>query len=87
LLLLPGVDPRLPLGLAAIVCLLNLQRRLGRFPKAVVWTLGSLVLGLLLGGAALSLLAPQLPALPLAALQLESVPALLLLLLASLLIA
>ena len=87
LLLLPGVDPRLPLGLAAIVCLLNLQRRLGRFPKAVVWTLGSLVLGLLLGGAALSLLGPQLPALPLAALQLESVPALLLLLLASLLIA
>jgi len=87
LLLLPGVDPRLPLGLGAIVCLLNLQRRLGRFPLAVAWTLSSLVVGLLLGGAAMSLLGPQVSGLPLAVLQLESVPALLFLLLAALLIA
>jgi hypothetical protein len=87
LLLLPHTDPRLPLGLAAILTLFNLQRRLGRFPAAVLWTLALLVSGLLLGGAALALLGPQVPALPLAALQLESVPALLLLLLGALLIA
>jgi hypothetical protein len=87
LLLLPGVDPQLPLGLGAIFCLLNLQRRLGRFPLAVAWTLSSLVVGLLLGGAAITLLGPQLAGLPLASLQLESVPALLLLLMAALLIA
>jgi hypothetical protein len=87
LLLLPGVDPRLPLGLGAIVTLLNLQRRLGRFPVAVGWTLSLLIFGLLLGGATLALLGPQGVALPLAALQLESVPALLLLLLGALLIA
>ena len=87
LLLLPHTDPRLPLGLAAILTLLNLQRRLGRFPAAVLWTLALLVSGLLLGGAALALLGPQVTALPLAALQLESVPALLLLLLGALLIA
>jgi hypothetical protein len=87
LLLLPGIDPRLPLGVGAIVTLLNLQRRLGRFPVAVGWTLTLLVSGLILGGVVLVLLANQITALPLAALQLESVPALLLLLLGALLIA
>lgn len=86
LLLLPGIDPRLPLGLGAIVTLLNLQRRLGRFPAAVGWTLALLVCGLILGGVTLTMLANQITALPLAALQLESVPALVLLLLGALLI-
>jgi hypothetical protein len=86
LLLLPGIDPRLPLGLGAIVTLLNLQRRLGRFPAAVGWTLALLVCGLILGGVTLTMVANQITALPLAALQLESVPALVLLLLGALLI-
>jgi hypothetical protein len=87
LLLLPGVDPRLPLGLGSIVTLLNLQRRLGRFPAAVLWSLSLLLIGLLLGGGLTALLGTRLEAVPLAMLQIASLPALLLLLLGALLIA
>ena len=66
---------------------LNLQRRHGRFLAAVGWSVGLLVVGLILGGALLASLAPVLPpAFPLTPLQLESLPALLLLLLGALLI-
>ncbi|MFM8605718.1 MAG: CPP1-like family protein, partial [Cyanobium sp.] len=85
--LLPGADARLLLALASIATLLNLQRRLGRFPRAVLFTLLLLVTGLLLGGGLLALVAGQGLALPIAPLQLESLPALLLLLLGALLIA
>jgi hypothetical protein len=85
--LLPGADARLLLALASIATLLNLQRRLGRFPRAVLFTLLLLVIGLLLGGALLALVAGQGLALPIGPLQLESLPALLLLLLGALLIA
>ncbi|MFM7362882.1 MAG: CPP1-like family protein [Cyanobium sp.] len=85
--LLPGADARLLLALASIATLLNLQRRLGRFPRAVLFTLLLLVTGLLLGGGLLALVAGQGLALPIGPLQLESLPALLLLLLGALLIA
>jgi hypothetical protein len=86
LLLLPGTDPRLLLGLASVATLLNLQRRLGYFPRAVGFTLLLLVGGLLLGSALLALLTSQGLALPIGPLQLEGLPALLLLLLGALLI-
>jgi hypothetical protein len=87
LMLLPGSDPRLLLGLASVATLLNLQRRLGRFPRAVAFTLLLLVGGLLLGSLLLALVAAQAMVLPIGPLQIESLPALLLLLLGSLLIA
>jgi hypothetical protein len=87
LLLLPGVDPGLPLALGVLVALVNLQRRSGRFLQAVLTSLGLLVVGLLIGAAVLALLGDRLTLLPLASLQLQSLPALLLLLLGALLIA
>ena len=86
LLLLPGTDPSLPLALGGLATLVNLQRRHGRFLQAVVLTLVLLVAGLLVGAAVVALLGPQLDDLPLARLQIESLPALLLLLLGALLI-
>ncbi|MEB3352131.1 MAG: CPP1-like family protein [Cyanobacteriota bacterium] len=87
LLLLPGVDPGLPLSLGVLVALVNLQRRSGRFLQAVLTSLGLLVVGLLLGAGVLALLGDRVTLLPLASLQLQSLPALLLLLLGALLIA
>jgi hypothetical protein len=86
-LLLPGTDPGLPLALGALAALVNLQRRHGRFLQAVITTLALLVVGLLVGAALVALLGSQLDGLPLAPLQLESVPALLLLLAGALLLA
>ncbi len=86
LLLLPGTDPSLPLALGALATLVNLQRRHGRFLQAVLLTLALLVVGLLVGSAVVALIGPQLDGLPLAPLQLEGLPALLLLLLGALLL-
>ena len=87
LLLLPGSDPALPLALAALVTLLNLTRRQGRFLQAVLTSLALLVAGLSLGAAVVALVGAPLQALPLAPLQMASVPALLLLLLGALVLA
>ena len=83
LLALPS-SAELVMALATGVCLINLQRRSGRFLPALGWSLALLSLGLLLGG----LMAAQLPNLPyLNNEQLQSLPAWLLLLLGGLLIA
>ncbi|MCS5691700.1 CPP1-like family protein [Cyanobium sp. FGCU-6] len=84
MLALPTAPPELILALATGVTVLNLQRRHGRFLQAVGWSFALLTLGLILG----ALLAPGLPSgLPLDTLQLQSLPALVLLLLGALLIA
>ena len=83
LLALPS-SAELVMALATGVCLINLQRRSGRFLPALGWSLALLSLGLLLGG----LMAAQLPTMPyLNNEQLQSLPAWLLLLLGGLLIA
>ncbi|MFM7264282.1 MAG: CPP1-like family protein, partial [Cyanobium sp.] len=87
LLLLPCADPCLPLALAPLVTLLTLQRRHGRFLQAVATTLALLVAGVLVGATLVALIGAPLDALPLARLQIESIPALLLLLLGALLLA
>ena len=84
MLALPSAPPELVLALATGVTVLNLQRRHGRFLQAVGWSFALLTLGLILG----ALLVPALPqGLALGTLQLQSLPALLLLLLGALLIA
>ncbi len=88
ILALPAAPADLLLALATAATVLNLQRRNGRFLGAVGWSFLLLVLGLLLGALLLAALAPTLaPALPLTGLQIEAIPALLLLLLGALLIA
>jgi hypothetical protein len=85
---LPAAPADLLLALGTAATVLNLQRRNGRFLGAVGWSFLLLVLGLLLGALLLAALAPALaPALPLTALQIEAIPALLLLLLGALMIA
>jgi Protein CHAPERONE-LIKE PROTEIN OF POR1-like len=87
LLLLPGVAAELPLSLGALVTVISLQRRHGRLGQAVLWSLGLLIVGLLVGALLVSLLDPALPlGLPITALQAQSLPAILLLLLGALLI-
>ena len=87
LLVLPGAPADLLLALATGATLLNLQRRNGRFLAAVGWSVGLLIVGLLLGALLRAARAPALaPALPLPPLQIEAIPALLLLLLGALLI-
>lgn len=76
------------LSLATLVTLLNLQRRSGRFLASLGWSFALLCLGLLLGGLLAASLDPALPlGLPVALVQVQSLPALLLLLLGALLIA
>jgi len=88
LLLLPNAAAEVLLSLAAITTVLNLQRRNGRFLAAVGWTLALLVVGLLLGSLLVGALPSSLPlGLPIAPVQLQSLPAMLLLLLGALLIA
>jgi hypothetical protein len=88
LLLLPTTAPELLLALAALATMLNLQRRNGRFLAAVGWTFLLLLAGLLAGSLLVGALPASLPlGLPLAPLQLQSLPAMLLLLLGALLIA
>jgi hypothetical protein len=88
LLALPSLPADLLLALATSATVLNLQRRRGRFLAAVGWSVLLLVVGLVVGALLLSALAPALPpALPLAPVQIEAVPALLLLLLGALFLA
>ena len=88
LLVTPAGSAELLLALATGVAVVNLQRRNGRFLAAVGWSFALLSLGLLLGGGLVQLLDPSLPlGLPISAEQVQSLPALLLLLLGALLIA
>ena len=65
----------------------NLQRRTGKFLKAVGWSVGLLSLGLLLGGLLAAGLDPALPlGFPLSSVQVQSLPALVVLLLGALLL-
>lgn len=87
LLLVPAASPEFLLALATAMAVISLQWRLGRLPVAIGWSLGLLCVGLVVGGLVVALAAPVLPvALPLSGLQLQSLPALLLLLLGALLI-
>mgnify|MGYP001806092005 FL=1 len=88
LVLMPGAAPELLTALATGVTLLNLQRRNGRFLAAVGWSFALLCLGLILGGLLAGGLGPAVGSgLPVSTLQLQSIPAILLLLLGALLIA
>lgn len=88
IVLAPGASPELLLAMATGVTVINLQRRNGRFLAAVGWSFLLLSVGLALGALLLGLLHPGLPlGLPLNALQVQALPALLLLLLGALLIA
>lgn len=85
---LPGPPAELLLSLATLTAVVNLQRRNGRFLAALGWSFALLCLGLALGSLLLTLLDPGLPlGLPIALVQVQSLPALLLLLLGALLIA
>lgn len=76
------------LSLATLAALLNLQRRNGRFLVSLGWSFALLCLGLLLGGLLAGSLDPSLPlGLPIALVQIQSLPALLLLLLGALFLA
>lgn len=87
LLLAPGFPPDLVLALATATAVINLQWRHRRFLAAVGWGLGLLCLGLLVGAILAAALSSSLPlGLPLSPLQVQSLPALLLLLLGALLI-
>lgn len=88
LLFAPAASAELVLALATGVTVVNLQRRSGRLLAAVGWSVLLLSLGLLVGGLVLQLLDPALPlGLPLSPQQVQSLPAILLLLLGGLLIA
>ncbi|MEB3354806.1 MAG: CPP1-like family protein [Cyanobacteriota bacterium] len=88
LLLLPAPPAELLLALATALCVVCLQRRRRRFLPAVGWGFGLLALGLLLGGVLVAAAPASLPlGLPLTVQQVQSLPALILLLLGSLLVA
>ena len=88
LLVGPAGSAEVLLALATGVTVVNLQRRQGRFLAAVGWSFALLILGLLLGGGLIQLLDPSLPlGLPIGAEQVQSLPALVVLLLGALLIA
>jgi hypothetical protein len=87
LLLVSTAPPELLLALGSLATLLNLQRRRSRFLAGLGWTFGVLGVGLILGSLLVGAVVTQLPvAFPLTPLQLQSLPALLLLLLAALLV-
>jgi hypothetical protein len=83
LLLVPAAAPELLLALATGMAVISLQWRLGRLLPALGWSLALLGLGLVLGALLLPALASATPLTPL---QIQSLPALLLLLLGGLLI-
>ena len=88
LLLVPAFSPELLLSLATLGAVVMLQRRNRRFWPAVGWSFGLLVLGLVLGALLSGALSADLPlGLPLSRLQVQSLPALVLLALGALLIA
>lgn len=85
---LSAAPAELLLALATLVTVISLQRRNVRFLAAVGWSFALLALGLMLGGLLLGAINPSLPlGLPIGELQVQSLPALLLLLLGALLIA
>ena len=87
LVLVPAAPPDLLLALATGMAVINLQRRTGKFLKAVGWSVGLLSLGLLLGGLLAAGLDPALPlCFPLSSVQVQSLPALVVLLLGALLL-
>ena len=87
LLLVTTAPPELLLALGSLATLLNLQRRRSRFLAALAWTFGLLGVGLILGSLLLGAVFAQLPvAFPLTPLQIQSLPALLLLVLGALLV-
>ena len=87
LLLLGSVPAELLLALAAIGTVVALQRRNRRLLAAVGWSIGALSAGLLLGALLVHLLDPAMPlGLPLASVQVQSLPALVLLALAAVLV-
>lgn len=87
LLWVPAATPDLLLALATAMAVISLQWRLGRLLPAIGWSLLLLCAGLALGAVLLAVTAPPLPlGLPLGPLQLESLPALALLLLGALLL-
>jgi hypothetical protein len=87
LLLAPTFPPDLVLALATAMAVINLQWRHRRFLAAVGWGFGLLCLGLLLGALLTGALSSTLPlGLPLSSLQVQGLPALLLLLLGALLL-
>jgi len=92
LLLLPASNAELVLAFATVLAVVNLQRRNGRLLPAAGWSVLLLSVGLLLGGLLLRLLDPSLHlglplGLPLDPQQVQSLPALVLLVLGALLIA
>ncbi len=87
LVLVPAAPPELLLALATGMAVINLQRRTGKFLKAVGWSIGLLSLGLLLGGLLAAGLDPALPlGFPFSSVQVQSLPALVVLLLGALLL-
>jgi hypothetical protein len=87
LLVLAPAAPELLAALATFVTLLNLQRRNGRFLAAVGWSFLLLSLGLVLGALLVTALGSSLPqGLPISPVQIQSLLAILLLLLGALLI-
>ncbi|APD47516.1 CPP1-like family protein [Synechococcus sp. CS-602] len=87
LLVAPAGSAEVLLALATGVTVVNLQRRNGRLLGAVGWSFALLCVGLLLGGGLLQLLDPSLPlGLPLDPEQVQSLPAMLLLLWGALMI-
>ena len=88
LLVLPASNAELVLALATVLSVVSLQRRSNRLLPAAGWSVLLLSVGLLLGGLMLLLLDPALPlGLPLDPQQVQSLPALVLLVLGALLIA
>lgn len=87
LVFVPASPPELLLALATGMAVINLQRRTGKFLKAVGWSFGLLSLGLVLGGLLAAGLDPALPlGFPLSSVQVQSLPALVVLLLGALLL-
>ena len=73
---------------ATVLTVVNLQRRKGRLLPSVGWSVLLLSLGLLLGGLLVQAIDPSLPlGLPLNPQQVQSLPALVMLVLGALLIA
>lgn len=88
LLLVPAASPELLLAVATLGAVILLKRRSNRFWSSVGWAFGLLVVGLVAGGLLSSALSPALPlGLPLSLVQVQSLPALVLLALGALLIA
>jgi len=87
LVLVPAAPPELLLAFATAMAVISLQRRIGKLLPAVGWGFGLLCGGLVLGGLLAAGLHPVLPlGLPLSLLQVQSLPALLVLVLGALLI-